>query len=124
MRDQDVFDACHAKYAQMRGAGLRAVRMERVEARRSGRQTLPGPREFMLDFQLAGRRALVRRRGRLRAFWLYYCDGMAYEDVRALVRVKHGTLEWWLAQIRRDVGGRLRAAGVWPVRRYFGEPAD
>jgi hypothetical protein len=126
MRPQDIFAACHARYrsARRRRAHL-GVPDPNQPAGYHWRPVAARAADYLADFELAGQRALARPSwaGRRRLFEIYFLQLVPYRRAIYLVGVPAGTFDWWMQQIKRDVGLELDRAGLYPPARYFRQTA-
>lgn len=122
-----VFDICHSRYVECRAMleGKTSTINPMASIKRANR---PGRRpwlvEYVADFILAGLWALSRRPtwgGRLAVFRVYYLEQVPYKQAIRRVRVKEGTFDRWMWEVRRVVGVELRRRGIFPPQRYFRE---
>lgn len=73
--------------------------------------------EYVADFALAGKSALRSRR-QLEIFQAFYVENTPYRQACELLKVKPGLLDFHCHQIKRAVGKKLRARGLFPFRLY------
>ena len=118
-----VFEICLDRYHLAKTLALRTPSLE--ESVRNRRQRHRGQQawNYVADFELCGRRRLHGHPGRLELFKLYFCEATPYADSIQILKVKHGTFDYWTQEIKREVGEELMRRGVYPPRRYFRELA-
>jgi hypothetical protein len=125
VRAEEVFDVCLERYRGLRAwldGRIRAVNLAVPAA--GGYRWRPErarAQEYVADFEIAGMRVLARpmRQGRRRLFEIYFLRGVEYRRAIALVAVPAGTFDYWVSQIKRDVGREFVRAGLFPPWRYF-----
>lgn len=82
----------------------------------------PRPKDYILDFTLAGHSALEHRdlHSRKILFDSYYLSEGEYERVRLWLGIAELVWCQWTEQIRRMVGEELLNRAIYPPKRYFG----
>ncbi len=129
MRAKDAFDICHEVYLHARQVldeKLATVNTEFVADGLWRPDNKPKLAEYVVDFALAGERALGSTRGRssrlasrLILFRVYYLGGAPYEKARRHLGISELTWSQWTEEIRERVGRELLRAGLYPPGKYF-----
>ncbi len=129
MRPVDAFEVCHDVYCAARlfldekipTVSLTSITDDVWRPRYGARLA-----EYAADFALAGLRALGEPRlaSRLILFRVYYLGGAEYRAARKHLGISELTWTNWAEEIRERVGRELLRVGVYPPRRYFGEPSE
>ncbi|HEY6904026.1 MAG TPA: hypothetical protein VI216_06935 [Candidatus Acidoferrales bacterium] len=127
MKAAEIFSDCYGRYRVLRewlknSAGtVPAIDLENPLA---GYQWRPEPgraREYIVDFERIGRRALARSewKGRLKLFNVYFVRGADYHRAVRLVGVSENTFDYWYREVKRELGGEFSRAGLYPPSQYF-----
>jgi hypothetical protein len=121
-----MFDVCHRRYVfcKSRMENQAAIINPAASAKHGNKpDNSPKVAEYVADFQLAGDAALCRTTWlpRRQLFRVYYCELVEYREAIRQLRVKPGTFDRWMWEVRRTVGRELARRGIYPPHSYFKE---
>lgn len=127
MKASEIFDVCQGRYRSLQEwlaestGQVQALDMESPSSGYQWRPVRARASEYMADYERIGRGALRRPqwKGRLKLFEIYYLHSVEYRRAISLVGVAEGTFDYWMAEVKRAVGGELSRTGLFPPSRYF-----
>ena len=127
MKASEIFDVCQGRYRSLQDwlaestGQVRALDMESPSSGYQWRPVRARASEYMADYERIGRGALRRPqwKERLKLFEIYYLHSVEYRRAISLVGVAEGTFDYWMAEVKRAVGGELSRTGLFPPSRYF-----
>jgi hypothetical protein len=82
------------------------------------------PADYVIQFCIIGRRALKAWPARARLFEVYFGQGVPYVEAMNLLRLKKGTMDWYLSKIQPVVGRELKRHRLVPGRKFQKELKD
>ncbi len=124
MHPWDIFDICHElcrKYRLLRAQAPAAHNLLIPSGKGPPTRSRPMLSDYLVDFELAGRRALNQPswEPRRRLFQTYYMEDTSYQGTLKLLRIRPDVFDYWSRGIKEHVGKELARAGIYPPDRYF-----
>ena len=129
LRPQDKFDICYSHFRRCRAMMHKIGIINPMASCKKAWRPYAGVKvmDYCADFSRVGQNALRRPRwaSRLTLFQLYHLEEVGYRVILSHLRIRPGTFDWWVQDVKREVGKELEGGKLWPPRNYFtGEPED
>jgi len=110
-RSVEAFRACHERYNA-------CLSYKNLRTKSAIRETV---QSYLLDFDLAAKRAIGTDSERYRLFQLHFIQGHSASDICGQLQISRFTVASEIAEIEKLAGRAFEERGLFPLSAYFGE---